>query len=192
MAWDGDWKHLAPLCYVCMNDGIGFYIWGLGREVWEGKMLFTAIALAFCEVEICRPPWKCSFTTCFCVFYPLLCAFIASVFLLVLLFPPAPSSSPFTLTLPEVSKLILDNIKCSVPNRTCQLPGVAVLIYEAESVTLSVASLKSPSVRRKWGLSEPSSCLGSQRPVSPESLTLTWPFCLSRLPPGQQPDKAKM
>lgn len=68
MAWDGDWKHLAPLCYVCMNDGIGFYIWGLVREVWEGEVLFTAIALAFCEVEICWPPRKCSFTTFFCVF----------------------------------------------------------------------------------------------------------------------------
>lgn len=68
MAWDGDWKHLAPLCYVCMNDGIGFYIWGLVREVWEGEMLFTPIALAFCEVEICRPPRECSFTTFVCVF----------------------------------------------------------------------------------------------------------------------------
>lgn len=31
-------------------------------------MLFTTIALAFCEVEICRPPRECSFTTFFYVF----------------------------------------------------------------------------------------------------------------------------
>lgn len=68
MAWDRDWKHLAPLSYVCMNDGIGFYIWGLVREVWEGEMLFTAIVLAFCEVEICRLARECSFTTLCCVF----------------------------------------------------------------------------------------------------------------------------
>lgn len=71
MVWDGDWKHLAPLYYVCMNDGIGFYIWGLGREVWEGEMLFTAIALAFCELKICRPPRG------LLCFYPLLCSFMA-------------------------------------------------------------------------------------------------------------------
>lgn len=68
MGWDADWKLLAQLCYICMNDGIGFYIWGLIREVWEGEVHFTAIALAFCEVEICRPPREYSFATFFCVF----------------------------------------------------------------------------------------------------------------------------
>lgn len=98
--WDGDWKHLTPLYYVCMNDGIRFYIWGLGRKVWEGEMLFTAIALAFCEVEICQPPRKCSFTT-FCVFYPLLCSFMAFFVLFGVFFCPA-SSSPIMLTLSEI------------------------------------------------------------------------------------------
>lgn len=79
MAWDGDWKHLTPLCYVCMNDGIGFYIWGLVREVWEGERLFTAIALAFCEVKICRPPRECSFIAFFCVFIHFFVVYYPSV-----------------------------------------------------------------------------------------------------------------
>lgn len=46
MACGEDWKHLEPLRYVQMNDGMGVYSWGLDREVWEGETLFTAITLA--------------------------------------------------------------------------------------------------------------------------------------------------
>lgn len=42
----GDWKHLAPLCYVRMNDGMGVYSCGPDREVWEVETLFTAITLS--------------------------------------------------------------------------------------------------------------------------------------------------
>lgn len=56
MECGGDWKHLAPLRYVQMNDGMGVYSCGLGREVWEGETLFAAIALALWEVEVCSPP----------------------------------------------------------------------------------------------------------------------------------------
>lgn len=52
----GDWKHLAPLRDVRMNDGMGVYSCGLDREVWEGETLFTAITLARWEVEVCLPP----------------------------------------------------------------------------------------------------------------------------------------
>lgn len=52
----GDWKHLAPLCYVRMNDGMGVYSCGLDTEVWEGETLFTAIILPLWEVEVCSPP----------------------------------------------------------------------------------------------------------------------------------------
>lgn len=114
MVWDGDWKHLALLYYVCMNDGIWFYIWGLVREVWEGEMLFTAIALAFCDMEICRPPRKCFFATFFCVFYPLLCSFM--VFLSCFFFCPT-LSSPIMLTLSEIAlsyplKIMKLSIQC--------------------------------------------------------------------------------
>lgn len=46
MECGGDWKHLAPLRYVRMNDGMGGYSGGLDRAVCEGEELFTAIAHA--------------------------------------------------------------------------------------------------------------------------------------------------
>lgn len=92
---------LALLCFVYMNDGIGFCIWGLIREVWEVEMLSPAIALAFSEVVICRPPRESSFTIFFSVLSTSLW-FITSFLLLVLIFSPA-SSTPFTLTItPDV------------------------------------------------------------------------------------------
>lgn len=56
MECGGEWKHLAPLCYVRMNDGMGGYSCGLGREVWEAETLFTAITLALWEAEASSPP----------------------------------------------------------------------------------------------------------------------------------------
>lgn len=56
MECGGDWKHLAPLRYVRMNDGMGGYSGGLDKEVWEGEALFAAIALALRLVEVCLPP----------------------------------------------------------------------------------------------------------------------------------------
>ena len=45
----GDWEHLAPLRWGWMNDGMGVYCCGPGREVWEGESLFTSITLAVVE-----------------------------------------------------------------------------------------------------------------------------------------------
>lgn len=45
MECGGDWKHLAPLRYVRMNDEMGVHSCGLDGEAWEGETLFTAITL---------------------------------------------------------------------------------------------------------------------------------------------------
>lgn len=45
MECGGDWKHLAPLRCVRMNDEMGVHSCGLDGEVWEGETLFTAITL---------------------------------------------------------------------------------------------------------------------------------------------------
>lgn len=146
MVWDGDWKHLAPLYYVCMNDGIGFYIWGLGREVWEGEMLFTAIALAFCEVEICRPPRKCTSFVFLIHFFVVLWSFLSCSFF----FCPA-SSSPIMLTLPKIfSSCPLKIIKLSIQCRSisCQHHFPSPVLFVCSSFMIN-------DTEHQWGGAHP-------------------------------------
>lgn len=53
----GDWKHLAPLRYVRMNDGMGVYSCGLDREVCGRVRRSSLQSLsALWEVEVSWPP----------------------------------------------------------------------------------------------------------------------------------------
>lgn len=212
MVWDGDWKHLAPLYYVCMNDGIGFYIWGLGREVWEGEMLFTAIALAFCEVEICRPPRKCTSFVFLIHFFVVLWSFCPGRFF----FCPA-SSSPIMLTLPKIfSSCPLKIIKLSIQCRSirCQHHFPSPVLFICSSFMIN-------DTEQQWGGAHPekeklhlkctlfkvnmrnaffpphplhSFCslfvAAQNLPRIPHTRAAI--HTLSRLPPDQQPDRAKM
>lgn len=86
MECGGDWKHLAPLRYVRMNDGMGVYGGGPDREVWEGEALLAAITLSLWEVEVCSPPCVLFSRVNLCLFVylglvPLLSAFAILFFL---------------------------------------------------------------------------------------------------------------
>lgn len=84
----GDWKHLTPLCYGWMNDGMGVCSCGLDTEVWEGETLFTSINLTLWKVEVCSPRCTLFFWVNLCLFVwltasPSLCYFVFSHLMVV-------------------------------------------------------------------------------------------------------------
>ena len=104
MECGGDWKHLAPLRYVRMNDEMGVHSCGLDGEVWEGETLFTAITLlsgrrrsprllvfasaglifVFLSTSVQLAPPRSSIASLFFFFSPSACCFHKILFFLLL------------------------------------------------------------------------------------------------------------